>query len=132
MEDINREFIIASRIGNIDGVKTLLERGVNIDIQNDYGENALTWASVNDNLDVVKMLLEKGANIDIQDNNEFTALMMASLNGHLDVVKTLLEKGANIDIQDKNGRPFMDHVSEKDKDEIQQIVDRVSGINIKG
>ena len=83
-------------------------------------------------LDIAKMLLEKGASIDIQNIDGWTALIWASRNGNIDIVETLLESGANVSIQDNNGRTFMDHLSEDDKDDVQQVVDRISGTYIKG
>ena len=93
---------------------------------------ALIYASRYDNLNIVKMLLEKGASIDIQDNYGYNALIAASIAYRIDIVKMLLERGANFSIQDNNGKTFMCYIDEKYKDEIHQIVDRLSGAYIKG
>ena len=62
------DLIEASRDGQLDLVKLLLERGGNVNIQDIYGDTALIWASLYGHLDIVKLLLEKGADVNIQDN----------------------------------------------------------------
>ena len=49
--------IIASREGDIDKVKLLIDQGADINARDDQ---ALRWASNNGHLDVVKLLKDKG------------------------------------------------------------------------
>ena len=107
-----------------------MERGANIDIQDDYENTALVLASERGHFDVAKTLLERGANMDIRNNYGNTALILASIYRSLDIVKILLESGANYNVD--SGKDFFNYIDEEDKDEIQQIIDRVSGIYIKG
>ena len=109
-----------------------MEKGANVDIQDNNGRTALMGASFFGYLDVMKTLLEREVAIDIQSNNGATALLTASCTFNIDTVKVLLERGANVSIQDRYGKTFMDYVREKYKDEVQQIVDRLSGVYIKG
>ena len=58
--DLDDIFIISVRNNYFHAVKTLLERGVNIHLQDDY---AIRIASVNGCSNMTKLLIEKGANI---------------------------------------------------------------------
>ena len=53
-------------------VKLLLERGANVNIQNNYGSTALIRASKYGHLEVIKLLLEKGADpFDKNNKNKY-------------------------------------------------------------
>jgi len=93
----------ASKYGQLEAVKLLLQAGANIDLQEGHGRTALMYASMNGYLETVKLLLQEGANIDLQDKWGRTAPMYASRNGHLETVKLLLDKGATIDLQNSFG-----------------------------
>ena len=41
-------------------VKLLLERGAQVDLQNNYGQSSLIFASDNGQTEVVKLLIERG------------------------------------------------------------------------
>ncbi len=73
--------------GHIEVVKLLIERGIDIRVDND---NALRTAS---KFEIVKLLVDNGANIHANDNE---ALQLAVENGHIEVVKYLVGQGANI------------------------------------
>ena len=63
-----------------------------MNIEDDYGLMALTWASSNGHADVVRELL-KTNNVDVnhQTADGDTALLCASSHGHTDVVRELLK-----------------------------------------
>ena len=89
-------------------LQTYLQNGGDINIQDQWGNTALIWASYWGHLEIVQLLVEKGADVDIQDNWGNTALIIASYWGHLEVVIYLVEKGAKIDIQNKDGWTALD------------------------
>jgi len=89
----------AASSGDLQELKRLLDRGADIEAQNNYpayGWTALHWAADNNHLDVVKELLDRGADIDAQEDNGRTALHWAVENYNLDVVKELVHRGANV------------------------------------
>ena len=94
----------ASAEGHTEIVKVLLERGAQVDLQNNVGLTALMMASDSGCTEIVKVLLERGAQVDLPDNVGWTALMMASDSGCTDIVKLLLERGAQVDLQNNDGR----------------------------
>ena len=77
------------REGNLQKIKEEVEQGVNINIQDEFGDTALMWASRYGRLNIVKFLISKGANINIQDGAGRTALIWASMVGRLNVVESL-------------------------------------------
>ena len=89
----NQDLITASRNGEIDKVKQLLEQeGIDVNVQNFEGYTALMLASMYGYADVVELLLEQeGIDVNAQNSNGYTALMWASRFGHTDIVKLLLE-----------------------------------------
>jgi hypothetical protein len=73
----NPTIIDAARRGRTDVVKLLLDKGTNVDMQNNYGQTALMWAASEGHTEIVKLLLDKGANPVIKDKNGKTALYFA-------------------------------------------------------
>lgn len=68
----------AGQMGAIDTMKALIEKGANIDIQdNQYGYTPLHYAIVQGHPQMVQLLLEKGARTDLVSNDGKTALDMA-------------------------------------------------------
>lgn len=100
-EDVE-EFFSAVINGNPKEAKTLLNKGVNINSTNIYGETALMFA-VRDKK-MLKFLLKFGANASIASRFGTTALMHAAVYGDIEIVKMLLSAGAYINATDINGR----------------------------
>lgn len=85
---------------NLEGVKSALAKGADVNATNPADITALMLAAFNGNLDIFNTLLDADADINRLSGEGETALMMASLNGHLEIAKILIEKGADITIQD--------------------------------
>lgn len=71
--------------GNLKGIKTLVEYGVDLVACDNY---AIGWASNNGHLEVVKYLVSTGKVDSAAENN--CAVKWASHNGHLEIVKYLM------------------------------------------
>lgn len=93
------DLLIASRDGNVDDVKLLLAKDVDVNVQDNFGNNMLMHASSGGHTEIVDLLLKRGANINMQNNDGYTALMIALNYNHLEIVKLLLAEGANLSIQ---------------------------------
>ena len=76
-----------------DTVQELLERGSNIEAEDDYQLTPLHYAVQQGGINIVKLLLEEGANIEAQDDEGRTSLHIAAERHHLGVVKELLDQG---------------------------------------
>jgi hypothetical protein len=92
----NRHFSIkmalveACKLGDLESINELLDRGADIHANND---NALQWSAGCGYVEVVRLLLDRGANIHASNDQ---ALRCSAENGHLEVVRLLLDRGANI------------------------------------
>jgi ankyrin repeat protein len=95
--------IQASAEGKTDVVKSLLEKGADINALDGDGWTAMREASRNGHTEVVRLLLEKGADISTHDGDGWTALSLAAGGGRTEVVKLLLERGADVNAQTWNG-----------------------------
>uniref|UniRef100_A0A3Q2Q280 Ankyrin 3 n=1 Tax=Fundulus heteroclitus TaxID=8078 RepID=A0A3Q2Q280_FUNHE len=93
----------AARAGNLEKVLDYLKSGVEINICNQNGLNALHLASKEGHVEVVAELLKLGATVDAATKKGNTALHIASLAGQADVVKELVTNGANVNAQSQNG-----------------------------
>ena len=80
---MNEEELI-NACGNdiLEEIKSIIEKGGDINAKSNCGWTPLMWASVNGHLDVVKYLIIEGkANSNIRNNEGKTALDLAEENG---------------------------------------------------
>ena len=86
--------LVASGHGNARTVNLLLEKGIDVNITDDYDYNnntALSTAVINAKYDVVELLIEKGADINKENNKGYTPLIHAIRFEDYDTVQLLLE-----------------------------------------
>ena len=98
--------LVASGHGNARTVNLLLEKGIDVNITDDYdydNNTALSTAVINAKYDVVELLLEKGADINKENNKGDTPLIHAIRFEDYDMVELLLEKGADINKENNKG-----------------------------
>ncbi|XP_033956456.1 ankyrin-3-like isoform X11 [Pseudochaenichthys georgianus] len=101
--DSNASYLRAARAGNLEKVLDYLKTGVEINICNQNGLNALHLASKEGHVEVVAELLKLEAAVDAATKKGNTALHIASLAGQTEVVKELVTNGANVNSQSQNG-----------------------------
>ncbi|XP_077438752.1 uncharacterized protein LOC144061807 isoform X46 [Vanacampus margaritifer] len=101
--DSNASYLRAARAGNLEKVLDYLKSGVEINICNQNGLNALHLASKEGHVEVVSELLKLGAAVDAATKKGNTALHIASLAGQSEVVKELVTSAANVNAQSQNG-----------------------------
>jgi ankyrin repeat protein len=92
----------ASLLGLGAVVKTLVDRGADVNAQGGENANALQAASLGGHKEVVQLLLNKDADVNAQGGRYGNALRAASTEGHQEVVQLLLEKGADVNAQDRD------------------------------
>ncbi|XP_042623178.1 ankyrin-3-like isoform X10 [Cyprinus carpio] len=101
--DSNASYLRAARAGNLEKALDYIKSGVDINICNQNGLNALHLASKEGHVEVVAELIKIGATVDAATKKGNTALHIASLAGQADVVKELVYNGAIINAQSQNG-----------------------------
>jgi ankyrin repeat protein len=97
------ELFDAIKLNDYEKVKTLIENGIDVDIQNWLGYTTLRVVAWEGNIEITKLLIEKGAKLNIQDNDGRTALYYAVSRNDKKLVKLLLNNGVDINIRDKYG-----------------------------
>ncbi|XP_014394210.1 PREDICTED: ankyrin-3 isoform X8 [Myotis brandtii] len=101
--DANASYLRAARAGHLEKALDYIKNGVDINICNQNGLNALHLASKEGHVEVVSELLKREANVDAATKKGNTALHIASLAGQAEVVKVLVTNGANVNAQSQNG-----------------------------
>lgn len=105
--DINSEFVDAFESGNISLVKSLLNKGADINTENNYGGSALTVSLRNNRKTLAKFLIEKGIDIHKieripgeEDEPYYkSAFIIATEQNDTEMMRLLLKKGAKISYQ---------------------------------
>ncbi|MEF3074436.1 ankyrin repeat domain-containing protein [Methylobacter sp. Wu1] len=92
--------ILACQQGRSDIVEYLLGHGADLNITDQYGNNALWAACYAQDIACIDALLDAGINIDYQNpDSGATALIFAASSGREQVVERLLAAGANPDLK---------------------------------
>lgn len=108
-EDIEKEANCVKTIftavanSDSDAVQDFIDRGEDIEAENEYGYTALHEAARVGDVRSAAFLINAGANVNAVNNKGWTPLHRASNYGNLDVVKLLIEKEAKINLQESEG-----------------------------
>lgn len=98
--------MLAAEYKDVKSTRLLLERGANVDCEDNFGHTALMRACAVGSTEVVRTLLQhqkvKRISLDAQNNMGNTAFMIAAESGHIDTLKILYEAGANINFRNND------------------------------
>jgi ankyrin repeat protein len=119
--------------GNIETVKMLMEKGLDVNEKRDSDAGTAVMASsVNGQLEMTKFLVEKGANINAKDHVGTTPLMFACVKSRLQIIKYLLEKGADVNARDdRHYTALMMAVRWADAECVKAILDKKPEVRAK-
>ena len=96
--DANQSLLhYATKNNDFEFVTFLIEKKININIQDKEGETPLHMAARKGLILIVKTLVENGATIDIQNNKKSTPFNEAIYDNQIECAEFLLKNGANID-----------------------------------
>ena len=127
LDDICPPLYYASFAGMIGSVKSILDKGADINAQGRRYGTALQVASERGHHQVVQILLNRGADINAQGDN---ALLEASERGHEKVVQILLDNGANVNAQGGYYGTALQAASEEGHEKVVQILlDKGANVN---
>lgn len=94
----------ASREGNTDMVRLLIQKGSDVNARTDSGKTALMEAVLfHGDESTVRLLLDEKAAIDATNNQGWTALMYAAFHGRESIARLLVDQKAAINIKDGLG-----------------------------
>ena len=93
----------ASRGGQVEVIRFLLEQGVDRENGDPEGSTPLHYAAKYGRLHVMHYLLEQGADKEKANNDSETPLLLAAFGGRVEVVRVLVEHGAEKDKAGNDG-----------------------------
>ena len=99
IDELETQLFDAIYNGNFQEVSALVQKGVNLDCKNDYGQMPPHHAAIYGKETIVELLLEKGAKIDEKDSKEMTPLQIAVFNKEILVTKVLLKHGSDVEVK---------------------------------
>jgi ankyrin repeat protein len=92
---MNQAWQAATRQGDVEQVRHLLETGADINARDRYGQTALMNAARKGQVELVRLLVERGAALNTTAKYNLTALMLAIINGHTEIAHILIQVGAD-------------------------------------
>lgn len=84
--------------------KLFVDRKADLELRDEDGWTALTWAAWTGMPTVVDLLIKNGADVNVKDNQDQTPLMIAAQRGNDEVVKLLVDAGADKNAKNKKGQ----------------------------
>lgn len=112
-------FFVSSK-GFNEIAELLIEKGVDINRQNDRGFTALMYAARGDNSHIVNLLIK--SNLHLKNNDGNTALYFAAYLGLSDILKTLITHGAAVNARHNDGRTSLHHAAYHNDIEVAEIL----------
>jgi uncharacterized protein len=88
-------------------VRTLVEKGADVNAAQADGTTALHWAAYRDDAETAALLVKAGANVNAANRFGVPPLALASTNGNAAVVKLLLDGGADASATMKGGETVL-------------------------
>ena len=80
--------------------KMLIERGADLNAQDDFKRTPLHWAALRGHTQIGKILIEEGANLDMRDDHNRTPLHWASWYRYPAIAEVLIDAGAKLNLKD--------------------------------
>ncbi|MHC4631174.1 MAG: ankyrin repeat domain-containing protein [Planctomycetota bacterium] len=87
---------LAAYKGDLDRVRSFIEKGADVNTTDSYGATPLHYAAVRGSKDVVEFLITRCADVNVKKKSGDTPLHWAAISGRKDVVELLIDNAANI------------------------------------
>jgi len=94
--DDDADLVGASARGDLESVRQLIGRGVDVDSRDAQGRTAVTAAVYADDLELVQALIEAGADVDIQDDMRANALLATGETGNVEILRAVLRASPDL------------------------------------
>jgi ankyrin repeat protein len=95
--------MVAAGRGDLDALRLLVGKGVDLNAKNGAGETALMFAASSGNPEAVRFLLEQGADLRVRSKRHETALGNGGTAGVEESVRLLLDRGAEVNVRNIRG-----------------------------
>lgn len=124
------DFLTAAEQGQLEILKSCLEKGVDINTTNRQGRTAIVNASLNKHYECVFFLINAGADINKQDQTCFNPFLLSCLNNDLTLLRIVLPAKPNLDLLTRFGGVGITPASEKGHVEIVRELLEKTDINV--
>jgi len=111
---INKMMLKAAFEQDWDRVFDSLEKGADVNAQDEDGDRLLHFSASKGQLEATKKLIQLGANVNATDDDGWTALHHATMFGYSKVLEVLLTNGADINIRNDDGKTVLDMAETED------------------
>lgn len=109
--------------GDIDKIKKLLNKNVNVNVTDSAGYTALHYAARNGHCDTVEFLIQQGACVNCQTKSgKDTPLHRAAYIGNKKIVELLLKNSADAMLQNTDGQTCLHKAAQKGHQVIVEIL----------
>ncbi|EIS4835558.1 ankyrin repeat domain-containing protein [Escherichia coli] len=129
-KELITEFLLAAEQGNSDGLKSCLDKKVDINATNREGRTAIIIASLNKHYDCVSLLISAGADINKQDKTCFNPFLIGCLNNDLTLLRTVLPANPDLNCLTRFGGVGITPACEKGHVEIVRELLMRTDINV--
>lgn len=118
--------------GNKEGIKRLLNSGVDVNYMGEMGQAPIHAAMQYGDIEDVKLLLQHGADVKLKDENGESPIHYAMWYKNVEYFKMLLDRGADINSKGNNGFTPLHYSALYDKIEFASfLVDKGADVNVK-
>jgi len=116
--------------GNLDTVKTFLEKDSNVNVKDKFGCTPLHWAALAKTNEVAEFLIDKGADVNARDKN---GLLPLTGTHRLDMIGLLISKGVDVNAKINNRSMTKLHLAcqQDNKDMVEYLISKGADVNTK-
>ncbi len=120
-DDLNGStaLMMAANGGNVKVARLLIEKGADVNAEDESTSTALMMAANNDKTDVARLLIEKGADVNKRTIIGGTALMYANST---EMAKLLIDKGADVNARNNEGKTVLNYAVEMGAGDIVKLL----------
>ncbi len=120
------EIGMAIQSNNLEKLKELIARGVNLNVRDGRGETPLLQAIRAGKPSFVETLISGGADVNARDNRGRTPLHLAVARGNKEVVELLIASGADVNVKDDRNNTPLDLAKRRRRTEIIEILTKAA------
>lgn len=120
--ELCKDLMIAAKGGDEEEVRRLIEEGVDVNHQNEFGQSSMMVASWEGHLGIVEALISAEADTNLQDGFGKSALHEAAVSGQHAIVHRLIPGGANINLADEEHRTPLHYAAMRGKRRIVEVL----------
>ena len=99
MDFVGNALSAAAYDGNLEAMRLLLGKGVDVHAQGGHFGNAFQAVACDGNIEAMRFLLDQGVDINAQGGYFGNALQAAACNDNVDATRLLVDKGADVNAQ---------------------------------